>query len=173
MNGGTSMLSLTALWWYLVFAPCVQCIAMRWLLFTNKWKKILLQTFPLSLLKRMSEHVCKIWTASFEYIDNCEVLFPGNSSWIWSVNGWMFCCNVMLGSPRRFILLLIAGGSVLVAPSLLTNTISILITEPGKNSPNLRNKRLARPSVTAPGRPLEAAPPPRQFLLFSAMFDNH
>ena len=30
------------------------------------------------------------------------------------------------------------------------NTISILITEPGKNSPNLRNKRLARPSVTAP-----------------------
>ena len=77
----------------------------------------------------------------------------------------MFCCNVMLGSPRRFILLLIAGGSVLVAPSLLTNTISILITEPGKNSPNLRNKRLARPSVTAPGRPLEAAPPPRQFFV--------
>ena len=77
----------------------------------------------------------------------------------------MFCCNVMLGSPRQFILLLIAGGSVLVAPSLLTNTISILITEPGKNSPNLRNKRLARPSVTAPGRPLEAAPPPRQFFV--------
>ena len=51
-----------------------------------------------------------------------------------------------------------ASGSI----SLLT--ISILITEPGKNSPNLRNKRLARPSVTAP-RSLEAAPPPRQFFV--------
>ena len=41
------------------------------------------------------------------------------------------------------------------------NIISILITVHGKNSPNLRNKGFARPSVAR--RPPAPAPPPRCF----------
>ena len=46
-------------------------------------------------------------------------------------------------------------------PAVTVNIISILITVHGKNSPNLRNKGFARPSVAR--RPPAPAPPPRCF----------
>ena len=50
-------------------------------------------------------------------------------------------------------------NELLLPPAVTVNIISILITVHGKNSPNLRNKGFARPSVAR--RP--PAPPPRCF----------
>ena len=81
------LLSLSALWWYLVFAPCVQCIAMRWLLFTNKWKKILLQTFPLSLIKR----ICY----SYKWTACGRPLYLNILIKLWSFVSWKFLLNLI------------------------------------------------------------------------------
>ena len=50
-------------------------------------------------------------------------------------------------------------NELLLPPAVTVSIISILITVHGKNSPNLRNKGFARPSVPAGPRP--PAPPPR------------
>ena len=52
-------------------------------------------------------------------------------------------------------------NELLLPPAVTVSIISILITVHGKNSPNLRNKGFARPSVPAGPRP--PAPPPRCF----------
>ena len=50
-------------------------------------------------------------------------------------------------------------NELLLPPAVTVSIISILITVHGKNSPNLRNKGFARPSVLR--RPPAPAPPPR------------